>query len=469
MDAMLQLSERAETAPEQPAPGAPRRTFLGTLQATSTRRALLLTALGGLLIAGVITALPIGLNNRLTGYAGSDPLSGIGAKGNAAFANAKAGSCLTWPDKNPDAASIVDCKDDHRFEVAESVDMRTYPGTEYGPDAAPPSAARIQQISLEQCQPAVQRYLGDKFDPNSRFTISMLWSGDKAWKQSGERRMLCGLQLPGPDNQQLAFKGKVADLDQSKVWPAGTCLGIDPSTNQPTDAPVDCGAPHAMEVTGSVNLAEKFPGALPPDADQDAFIKDACTRMTDAYLAPVQLRTTTLTLIYSTISLPSWNAGSHQVSCSIGATLGNGGWATLINPAKGPLLINGMPPVPPPAIPEERLNMPPIPLLPDAPSTTYSPSTANNSQYNGTQQQQTQPTQQQQQTQHLPQQPAAPSAQQAPSPTAAPPPVPPAAPAPAPAPAPDNEVPPMEGGDAPPPPPGGAPPGPVEPVIPPAA
>ena len=189
----------------------------------------------------------------------------------------------------------------------------------------------------------------------------MLWSGDKAWRQSGERRMLCGLQLPGPNNQQLAFKGKVADVDQSKVWSAGTCLGIDPATNQPTDIPVDCAAPHAMEVTGAVNLAEKFPQALPPEADQDAFIKDACTRMTDAYLAPIQLRSTTLTLIYSTISLPSWSAGSHQVSCSIGATLGNGGWSTLLNSAKGPLLINGQPPIAPPDIPEERLNLPPIP------------------------------------------------------------------------------------------------------------
>ena len=197
----------------------------------------------------------------------------------------------------------------------------------------------------------MQRYLGAKFDPNSRFTVSMLWSGDKAWRQSGERRMLCGLQLPGPNNQQLAFKGKVADVDQSKVWPAGTCLGIDPTTNQPTDIPVDCAAPHAMEVTGAVNLAEKFPQALPPEPDQDAFIKDACTRMTDAYLAPVQLRSTTLTLIYSTISLPSWSAGSHQVSCSIGATLGNGGWSTLLNSAKGPLMINGQPPVAPPDIP----------------------------------------------------------------------------------------------------------------------
>ena len=240
--------------------------------------------------------------------------------------------------------------------------MRTFPGSEYGPDAAPPSQARIQQISQEQCSAAVRRYLGARFDPNSRFTVSMLWSGDKAWRQSGERRMLCGLQLPGPNNQQLAFKGKVADVDQSKVWPAGTCLGIDPTTNQPTDIPVDCAAPHAMEVTGAVNLAEKFPGGLPPEPEQDTFIKDACTRMTDAYLAPIQLRSTTLTLIYSTISLPSWSAGSHQVSCSIGATLGNGGWSTLLNSAKGPLMINGQPPIPPPDIPEERLNLPPIPM-----------------------------------------------------------------------------------------------------------
>ena len=222
----------------------------------------------------------------------------------------------------------------------------------------------------------------------------MLWSGDKAWRQSGERRMLCGLQLPGPNNQQLAFKGKVADIDQSKVWPAGTCLGIDPSTNQPTDIPIDCAAPHAMEVTGAVNLAEKFPTGLPPEPEQDGFIKDACTRMTDAYLAPIQLRSTTLTLIYSTISLPSWSAGSHQVSCSIGATLGNGGWSTLLNSAKGPLMINGQPPVPPPDIPEERLNFPPIPM-PDEPRRTRSssgrPTTADQSDYS-------------EQTQHMPQQ-----------------------------------------------------------------
>lgn len=360
MERMSEVSDAPEAAPDQPQ--RKRFDWLRTLQARATRRALLLTALGALLIAGVITALPLsGSGNGLVGYLDSDIIPIAGSKGTKTFNEANPGDCLNWPNTTPDDAEVVDCAQEHRFEVAESVDMSTFPGSEYGPDAAPPSPTRIQQISQEQCQVAVRRYLGPRYDPNSRFTIGMLWSGDKAWRQSGERRMLCGLQLPGPDNQQLAFQGRVAEVDQSKVWPAGTCLGIDPATNQPTDIPVDCAAPHAMEITGSLDLAQRFPGpGLPPEADQDAFIKESCTTMTDAYLAPIQLRTTTLTLIYSTISMPSWTAGSHQVSCSVGATLGNGGWATLLNSAKGPLLINGQPPVPPPDIPAERLNLPPI-------------------------------------------------------------------------------------------------------------
>jgi hypothetical protein len=226
-----------------------------------------------------------------------------------------------------------------------------------------------------------------------------------------------------------------------------------------------------MEVTGAVNLAEKFSGAIPSEADQDGFIKDACTRMTDAYLAPLQLRSTTLTLIYSTVSLPSWSAGSHQVACSIGATLGNGGWATLINPAKGALLINGMPPVPPPDIPQERLGLPSIPLLPSIPPTQYSPSTSDSSQSS----QSTQSTQ----TQHLPQQSTqqsqAPTSTAAPSTTAGTPPQQgnvlngefvPAQPG---VPPPPVEAPPMDGPVAPAaPPPAGPPPGPADAAPPPA-
>jgi predicted heme/steroid binding protein len=457
MERMLQAPEREDAHADLQKGDEEQVAWWKKRHATSTHRALLLTALGALLIAGFITALP--QNEGASGLTAST--ISLGPRGNDTFEHAKPGDCLNWPDRTPDAAEMVDCHQDHRFEVAESVDMRTFPGSEYGSDAAPPSAARIQQISQEQCSTSVKRYLGPRFDPNSRFTVSMLWSGGKAWRQSGERRMLCGLQLPGANNQQLVFKGKVAEVDQSKVWPAGTCLGIDPTTNQPTDIAVDCAAPHAMEVTGAVNVAEKFPAGLPPEPEQDGFIKDACTRLTDAYLAPIQLRSTTLTLIYSTIALPSWSAGGHQVSCSIGATLGNGGWSTLLNSAKGPLVINGQPPVPPPDIPEERLNFPPIP----APEVDSSDSTSQttNDQSSDSSGSTSDPGQQ---TTHGPLQPTqTPDTEAPPAPAQgntlinAPPP-PPGAP-------PGEPAPPPPGAPAPPPPPEAAPPPPPEAVPPP--
>lgn len=412
MGPMVYAPEQERSPVPRPAERSARFGWLHTFGASSTRRALLLTALGGLLIAGVITAIPMGdgAPGRLSGYI--NPVPSTGSKGNDALNHASSGNCLMWPERMVEAATVVDCKDEHRFEVAESIDMSTFPGSEYGRHAAPPSAARIEQITQEQCETAVRRYLGSRFDPSSRFISGMLWSGDRAWRQWGDRRVLCGLELPGAADQQITFKGKVADIDQSKVWPAGTCLGIDPTSNQPADVPVDCAAPHAMEVTGSVNLAEKFSGGLPAEPDQDGFIKDYCTRLTDAYLAPVQLRSTTLTLTYDTISLPSWSAGSREVACRIGATLGNGGWATLLNSAKGALLINGQPPISPPDIPPERLAVPPIELPTNAPSVPSAPSAPSA----GTS---TQPSQQG--NQHLPNQPGAPAGTQPPAPAAPPP------------------------------------------------
>ncbi|MUL46570.1 hypothetical protein FZI85_11355 [Mycobacterium sp. CBMA293] len=396
-----------------PDPDAPKTTAswwrrMQAMHVTGTQRALALSALGGLLIAGILTVLPdgslgpsgLGFNNgRINAGRVSDTLD-----------RAKPGDCLNWPDRTPDAVEIVDCKNEHRFEVASSLDMKTFPGSEYGPNAAPPSDARIKQISQEQCQNAARDYLGPRFDPNGKFAVSLVWSGDKAWKTKGQRRMLCGLQLLGPSSQQLAYKGKVADVDQSKVWPAGTCLGIDPATNQPTDIPVDCSAPHAMEVTGAVNLADKYHDVMPAEPDQLAYIKDSCTKTTDEYLAPVQLRGTTLTLTYSSISLPSWAAGSRQVSCSIGSSLGNGGWSTLVGSAKGSLMINGQSPVAPPAIPDERLNLPAIPVVePPADTSSQGSSSQGSSSSQSGQSGQTQRGQQSPSspsgTQHMPGQP----------------------------------------------------------------
>ena len=281
------------------------------------RRALVILAFAGLLVGGIIVATSSTTNRQA---ATPTPAGHI----NYVFNNAKSGDCLSWPTNSPAQAYFVDCRDQHLFEVAESVGMSNF---------------------QQPCQLEVEKYLGTRYDPNGRFTIAVLWPGEKAGSQPVSGNLLCGLQLPGADKQPIAFVGKVAELDQSKVWSPGTCLAIDSDTHQPTNFPVDCSLAHGAEVTGVVNLSDKFHEGPPATADQDAFIKDACARTTDGYLAPTELRSTGLTLMYSTVPEASWMAGSHQVSCEIGATMPDGGWATLVGSAKGRLLINGEAPV----------------------------------------------------------------------------------------------------------------------------
>ena len=187
------------------------------------------------------------------------------------------------------STSVVDCADDHLFEVANSFAING--------GQAP-------------CQLAVRRYLGNRYDPTGKYTIAALWPSNAAEPLNDSEQLLCGLELLGPDGQPVPFRGHVAQTDQSKVWPAGTCLGIDATTNQPTDDPVDCAAPHAIEITGTVNVGEEFPGPPPAPSAQDAYLEQACTKMADAHLSDVPLDASGLTVWYGTIS-PAKLAGGQ--------------------------------------------------------------------------------------------------------------------------------------------------------------
>ncbi len=147
----------------------------------------------------------------------------------------------------------------------------------YGQNAAPPSPARIQQISG-----AVRRALcaATSAFRSQPFTISMLWPGDRAWRQAGERRMLCGLQSPGRTTSSSP-SGKSPTSASPKVWPAGTCLGIDATTNSRSTCRWTARHRTRWRVSGTVSLA-RFPDALPSRPEQDRFGTRA--RMTDAYL-----------------------------------------------------------------------------------------------------------------------------------------------------------------------------------------
>ena len=312
------------------ADGSPKRRL-----ARAQARGVLTLVLIGLIVASAFELLTLTPTARTPA---------VGTRASIVFSNAQSGACLGWPPDAPDKPSFVQCRDDHMFEVAKPVGMNSFG---------------------EPCQLAVREYLGTRYDPNSRFTISVLWAGDADGTKSAPQSLLCGLQLLGPEGRAIPFKGRIADLDQSKVWPVGTCLGID-SSNRSTDIPVDCAAPHALEVTGAVSLAQNFPGDLPADADQRAFIDGACTRMADGYLGAGTMPDKDLELGYEPLSAASWSAGSKQVSCSVGKPAERG-WTPMTGSVRSNSPADLQPTAAPPPSPS------PSPSPPPSPSPSPSP------------------------------------------------------------------------------------------------
>lgn len=313
----------------------------------------------GLVLVGLLVA--AGIDLSMSSSTAREPLA-RDSRAATVFSNAEAGACLSWPLGEPDKPSFVQCSGDHLFEVAKSVVMDNF---------------------AEPCQHAVQEYLGAWYDPNSRFTISVLWAGD-AGAQPADRRLLCGLQLLGIGGEPVPFTGVVAELDQSKVWPPGTCLAADEAARRSTDVPIDCAQPHGAQVTGTVSLAERFPAGPPTEADQDALLREECTRLSDAYLAPEGLAGSDLTLEFTPIARVSWAAGSRQVACRIAPQAGEG-WRPLVGslaPQHSDIQTPVPPPPPPPPTttttsePEPAPSPAPVydePLIPIPPTTTVAP------------------------------------------------------------------------------------------------
>lgn len=249
-----------------------------------SRRTLLAAVLCAQLIAGVVTVAAVG---STTDDDHTD----------AVFRSAHAGSCLTWQPEPPQRPAFVQCSSPHLFEVVNSVEGDGDQGA---------------------CAVSGRRYLGPRFDPNSRFAYGLLRSVSSGGSGSGSHIALCGLQLPGPNGQQLPFRGQVAEQDQSRVWPPGTCLGADMKGGQTGLVPVDCAEPHSVEAVGPVDLGAHFHDGPPPsDAEQEAVLRPTCSTMTTAYLAPKTLSASDLTLNYRPIGPSSWSAGSHQTLCAL--------------------------------------------------------------------------------------------------------------------------------------------------------
>ncbi|SDU71476.1 septum formation family protein [Gordonia westfalica] len=300
-----------------------------------------------------------------------------------AFTQSVAGDCLDWPAGNPGKPAAVDCAQKHRFEVAGGIDTSLIPGVEFGEDALWPGPERFAAIRDEQCPVMVDQYLNGRLDPQGRFAVGMMYPSQAQWDK-GARQLRCGIQENGPDGQPAQFSGRVADQNQSYVWPEGTCIGIDPETRNPTGFAVNCAEPHAFQTTGIVDLAVRFGDRMsnkpwPATGAQNNYLGSICPKQAERFAggAPA-LDATTLNVQWSVLSEPSWLAGSRKVVCYLGLPDKRGGFATLVGDAKGgALLINGKAPVPPPAAPPGRALPTPVPLPPGiAPNPDEAPAPA---------------------------------------------------------------------------------------------
>ncbi|EGD54116.1 septum formation family protein [Gordonia neofelifaecis] len=285
------------------------------------------------------------------------------------FTRSEAGDCLTWNADSPGEPTAVTCDTPHRFEVAGVLDTSNFPTTEFSSAAPWPGVERFAEIRDENCSVIVDRYLGGGLDPQGRFSPGLMFPSKVEWEK-GVRSLRCGIEQPGAKGVQEEFVGRVRDVDQSFTWPDGTCIGIDPATRKATSGVVNCAEPHAFQVTGGVDLSQRFGGRnsgkpWPTVDDQNEYLRGICPTQTNKFFGGAQkFKATTLNVQWSVISEVSWLTGSRRVVC-YAALPDRGGFATLVGDARtDSLLINGKIPTPPDDGPPGRSVGEPVPLPP---------------------------------------------------------------------------------------------------------
>ncbi|MFR9752724.1 septum formation family protein [Nocardia sp. 004] len=341
-------TEQPSPFPRAPRRGASSRAVLRRsvdlhLSAPTVRWGLIAVATGAV-IAAMVTLFLTGFDSKknLEAHPPGAPVQTMLDKELSAAAM---GDCLSW--SKPDRSDLfeVNCSNEHKFEVAAEIDLSRYPGKEFGPGSRAPDVLRATELKEEHCVPAVQKYLGGRFDPQGKYLVQLMYPSQEAWKH-GDRTLHCGLQGATKTGTTPLTTGSATEQDQSKVYEPGVCLGI--NQNLPTD-PVDCAQPHAVEIVSTIDLGTRFDSTPPPKEEQDKFMNEECTRTAPDYLGgPDVIRDKTLTMFFDYIDARSWMAGSHKLNCMIGKGTDREGFAPIVGSAKGDILINGQAPIPPP-------------------------------------------------------------------------------------------------------------------------
>ncbi len=275
---------------------------------------------------------------------------------------APAHTCLTW--QLPDAAdaAVVSCSAPHLFEVTGTLDLQ-----DFDAQAAFPDPARWQQLVAQRCTERTTQALADHFDPFGRFTVGAIKPSEAGWLR-GDRTLRCGVQSTGRTGTLFATTGNAQAQDQSDVHPPGTCLGND---GKAVGDPVDCALPHAIEITGVVDLKDAFTKGYPDEAAQDRVLSTECTQLAKDFAGgAAAVGNKGLTLFWETLRMQSWQAGSTRVDCRLGAFLPDrSGFAPVTGSVKGPVQVGKQP------APAAAGNPGPAPVAPPPPTQVDTPAT----------------------------------------------------------------------------------------------
>lgn len=328
-----------------------------------------LATIAALVVGAVLVALIV---NLISDPSAKDPnaLSVGGAlQAGPDFAHAAKGSCLTWDEQGEDGqiASLreVPCGEAHRFEVAGIIDLSMYPSHHFATGANPLSDKQVESLRLGLCRPLVDSYLPQGLDPAGRFRVGILRPDVDAWNR-GDRTLVCGVESTNPTIP--TFTGKVSKQDQSIAWETGSCVRVNPQQHYDVQK-VKCSDPHMLEIVGTVSLTAKFGERLPSKKQQSSYSEKQCVALATSYMGGAEkLRLTTLTVVWSRVSLAGWNSGSRKVTCAL-AKANKDGFATLSGSAKDSFTIDGKKPKKPAKLPPKGNQLPDMhndPLLKDS-------------------------------------------------------------------------------------------------------
>jgi hypothetical protein len=222
----------------------------------------------------------------------------------------------------------VPCSEPHLVEVVRNFEQD---GSAF--DASGPTPGQWSVIRDQSCGPMVATYLGYALDPYGRFHPGLIKPTSEGWKV-GQRSVLCGVELyrasgSSPDGGLDEFSGAAKGADQTLLYGVGACFPM--GTTDGFGPEVRCTDPHAVEVTGTVDVTGKL-SAYPQADGWQAVVGDQCTKLAESIYGgplPAGVRGDWLTLAPS-----SWDAGRRLVECTIAQHGADGSFVTVTAPLR---------------------------------------------------------------------------------------------------------------------------------------